>query len=141
MRGWRLEMGVWDWRARLRGRAAGQFNEVLETLHGFTPKENTIDSWIWSPAADGVFTVSCLSKTTTTTVAVPLQFSTVWLKMLPKKVNIFTWRAVNAGATSTSRLGHTNTLPTLFTLHRDGGSYLTRLPFCHHYLVCSVKVV
>lgn len=86
---------VWNWRARLRGRAAGQFIDLLATLHDFTPKENTEDSWIWAPTSDGIFTISCLSKTVNKSLAASLHYPTVWIKMLAEKVNIFPLRAVN----------------------------------------------
>lgn len=109
---------IWNWRRILRGRAAGQFKDLLLTLQEFTPNEYSMDSWKWSATLNGVFTVSCLSKMITSLIAASLQQPTMWSRMLPKKLNSFTWRAVN------------ELLPVRAQLQRRGIILQTDCPLC-----------
>lgn len=74
---------VWSGRRELRGRAVGQFEDVLSIFRDLTPSQFGHDFWRWSPAADKFFQVRSLSEMITAHMA----------KWVPKKVNIFVCRA------------------------------------------------
>lgn len=83
----------WTWRHARRGRAARELDEFLQLIQWVKPAFSTDDGWLWSWARDGNFSVKVLSSVLDNAVSEILQFSPIWSSLVPKKVNIFMWRA------------------------------------------------
>lgn len=67
---------------------------ALSLFQPFKPIHDGHDTWHWTLAADGDFTVRNLSRSITTHYSESYGGETKWCSVVPKKVNIFLWRAV-----------------------------------------------
>lgn len=59
----------------------------MEAIHVITPKRDKDDSWLWAWANDGKFTVKVLSSLIYDAASEHCDIETIWLKLVPKKVN------------------------------------------------------
>ncbi|GKA56638.1 putative RNA-directed DNA polymerase [Tanacetum coccineum] len=87
---------VWDWVRNIRGRVSKDFEELLGVLQNMVVSNNCRDRWRWTIFEDSKFTVKVLSSMVEEKI---LQIEsgareTIWNKLVPKKVNIFVWRAL-----------------------------------------------
>ncbi|GKD62141.1 RNA-directed DNA polymerase, eukaryota, reverse transcriptase zinc-binding domain protein [Tanacetum coccineum] len=87
---------VWGWTREPRWRGEGELEELESTLHNNIIDSSCRDTWKWSLAENGVFSIRVLSglvdeknldnggngKTT------------LLNKIVPKKINVFVWRAL-----------------------------------------------
>ncbi|PWA80255.1 reverse transcriptase domain, Reverse transcriptase zinc-binding domain protein [Artemisia annua] len=90
---WKWE---WDWVREPRGRACGDLAVLMDLLHTVNLTRDCRDSWHWNLAEDGKFKVKDLSlMVDDLCLVVGANQETVWNKIVPKKVNIFIWRALN----------------------------------------------
>lgn len=74
----------------------GQLQELLTLLLPFSPSTDGMYTWRWSPAADGAFTVKNLSWMISSHIAESHNIATNWCKLVPRKVNVFIWRATRS---------------------------------------------
>ncbi|GJS75871.1 putative RNA-directed DNA polymerase [Tanacetum coccineum] len=86
----------WVWVRNLRRRVCKDFEELQELLHNVVIKFDCRDSWRWTLKENGDFAVIELSKLVEEkTLSVDSGGeSKFWNKWVPKKVNIFVWRAL-----------------------------------------------
>ncbi|GJZ84482.1 RNA-directed DNA polymerase, eukaryota, reverse transcriptase zinc-binding domain protein [Tanacetum coccineum] len=90
---WCWELG---WVRNLRGRVCNDFEDLQALLQNVVIKFDCKDHWRWAFQENGVFTVKDLTKLVeekTLSVASGAD-ATIWNKWVPKKVNIFVWRAL-----------------------------------------------
>ena len=86
----------WDWVREPRGRVIREFDELINLLQNVVVDNECRDRWKWTIHEDGVFTVKDLTKMVeerTLRIEIGGQ-ETLWSKLVPKKVNIFVWRAL-----------------------------------------------
>ena len=85
----------WNWIRPLRGRAEGQFNELIDLVSNVVLDENVKDVWWWKLDVKGVFSVKALSQRIEEHQAIGAAntFNTLWNNIVPRKVNVFAWRA------------------------------------------------
>ncbi|GKC96175.1 reverse transcriptase domain, reverse transcriptase zinc-binding domain protein [Tanacetum coccineum] len=90
---WRWE---WVWVRELRGRVMGEYNELLGTLQNVVVSNDCRDRWRWALQDDGNFTVKALSRVVEDKILCVENgaLATLWNSWVPKKVNIFIWRAL-----------------------------------------------
>ncbi|GJW57136.1 zf-CCHC domain-containing protein [Tanacetum coccineum] len=86
----------WDWVRNLRGRVCKEFDDLLILLQNVVIYNDCRDTWRWTLQEDGKFTVNALTKMVEERL---FRFEshgqeTIWNKWIPKKVNIFVWRAL-----------------------------------------------
>jgi hypothetical protein len=104
--GWRRNLLVWE---------EDLLREMMTCLQGVS-LSSTTDKWVWSEAADGVFTVnSCYIALTKHAALVSdfsdfqkLVFQSIWRSAAPLKVTAFSWQALH------------DRIPTRRNLHRRG---------------------
>jgi hypothetical protein len=104
--GWRRNLLVWE---------EDLLREMMTCLQGVS-LSSTTDKWVWSEAADGVFTVnSCYIALTKHAALVSdfsdfqkLVFQSIWRSAAPLKVTAFSWQALH------------DKIPTRRNLHRRG---------------------
>ena len=87
---------VWDWVRNIRGRVSKELEELIGVLQHVLISNNCRDHWKWSLGEDGEFTVKELSRLIEEKI-LELDIGgqeTIWNKLVPKKVNIFVWRAL-----------------------------------------------
>ncbi|GKA05534.1 reverse transcriptase domain, reverse transcriptase zinc-binding domain protein [Tanacetum coccineum] len=95
---WVDNVWCWDlgWVRNLRGRVCNDFEDLQALLQNVVIKFDCKDRWRWAFQENGVFTVKDLTKLVeekTLSVASGAD-ATIWNKWVPKKVNIFVWRAL-----------------------------------------------
>ncbi|GJV52938.1 putative RNA-directed DNA polymerase, partial [Tanacetum coccineum] len=87
----------WDWFWPLRGRAEGEFNELIDLVSNVVLDQNVKDVWWWKLDVNGAFSVKALSQWIEehqVTGVVPADtYKTSWNNIVPRKVNVFAWRA------------------------------------------------
>ncbi|GJR71924.1 reverse transcriptase domain, reverse transcriptase zinc-binding domain protein [Tanacetum coccineum] len=86
----------WGWVRNLRGRVCNDFEDLQALLQNVIIKVDCRDRWRWEFQENGDFTVKVLTKLVeekTLNVASEDE-ATIWNKWVPKKVNIFVWRAL-----------------------------------------------
>ncbi|GKC42947.1 reverse transcriptase domain, reverse transcriptase zinc-binding domain protein, partial [Tanacetum coccineum] len=86
----------WEWVREPRGRANGEVEDLISVLGDFAISCDCRDSWTWLLEDKGRFTVKALSKMMDNKYLheEDSRQETVWNKIVPKKVNIFIWRAL-----------------------------------------------
>nr|GEU93838.1 reverse transcriptase domain, reverse transcriptase zinc-binding domain protein [Tanacetum cinerariifolium] len=86
----------WDWVRTIRGRVSREFEDLMSVLQHVVLVNNCRDRWRWSLVEDGEFTVKELSKLIEEKILISDVGGqeTLWNKLVPKKVNIFVWRAL-----------------------------------------------
>ncbi|GKE46749.1 reverse transcriptase domain, reverse transcriptase zinc-binding domain protein [Tanacetum coccineum] len=88
---WKLE-----WVRSIRGRVSRDFEELLYVVRNIVVRSNCRDKWRWVLSEDGDFTIKELSRLVQDKI-LHLEsggHETLWNKLVPKKVNIFVWRAL-----------------------------------------------
>ena len=87
----------WEWIRPLRGRSEGEFKELEELVSRVRINQDKKDVLKWWLDAKGVFSVKGLSKwiEERRIMGVSSPVRTVWNKLVPRKVNVFVWRASN----------------------------------------------
>ncbi|GJU96848.1 reverse transcriptase domain, reverse transcriptase zinc-binding domain protein [Tanacetum coccineum] len=86
----------WDWVRDIRGRVCKELEDLLGALQHVVVSNNCRDRWRWSLDEDGKFTVKELSRLIEEKIILSdnRDQETPWNKLVPKKVNIFVWRAL-----------------------------------------------
>ncbi|GKA10771.1 reverse transcriptase domain, reverse transcriptase zinc-binding domain protein [Tanacetum coccineum] len=86
----------WDWIKSIRGRVSNEFEDLIGVLQYVVVSNDCRDSWRWSLNEDGVFTVKELTRLIEEKILISDNGGqeTLWNKLVPKKVNIFIWRAL-----------------------------------------------
>ncbi|GJZ80078.1 RNA-directed DNA polymerase, eukaryota, reverse transcriptase zinc-binding domain protein [Tanacetum coccineum] len=89
---WRWE---WNWVRSIRGRVSREYEELIGVLQNVVDP-NHRDKWRWTLGVDGVFLVRDLAKLIEEKVLRVESGGeeTIWNNLVPKKVNIFVWRAL-----------------------------------------------
>nr|GEX17579.1 reverse transcriptase domain, reverse transcriptase zinc-binding domain protein [Tanacetum cinerariifolium] len=93
-----LNRGVWewDWIRSIRVRVGNEFEDLIGVLKYVVVCNDCRDSWRWPLAEDGVFTVKELTRLIEENIHISdmVVKKRFWWKLVPKKVNIFIWRAL-----------------------------------------------
>nr|GEX50533.1 RNA-directed DNA polymerase, eukaryota, reverse transcriptase zinc-binding domain protein [Tanacetum cinerariifolium] len=87
---------VWDWTRNIRGRVCKEFEDLMGVLQNVVVYNNCRDKWRWLLDEDGEFKVKMLTRLIEDK-CLCLESDgqeTTWNKLVPKKVNIFIWRAL-----------------------------------------------
>ncbi|XP_071700204.1 uncharacterized protein [Rutidosis leptorrhynchoides] len=87
---------AWNWRRTPTGRAAREFEDLILLLSSFIFDRRQVDKWKWSIASDGIFRVKTLA-TELDMHSLPTctaQNNTLRNNLVPKKIEIFVWRAL-----------------------------------------------
>ncbi|KAJ9538060.1 hypothetical protein OSB04_030793 [Centaurea solstitialis] len=85
----------WSWRREPRGRELGELEELQERLVGWEPVRREKDGWVWEWSGDKVFSVGKLKEVILKGVGEGEEGrggSTLWCKLVPRKINVFIWR-------------------------------------------------
>ncbi|XP_071694366.1 uncharacterized protein [Rutidosis leptorrhynchoides] len=87
---------VWQWRHTPPGRAAGEFVELNRLLSECSFDRSRKDKWRWSMSTDGSFKVKILVSKIDQLILPPVYPQQITLRnnLVPKKVDIFVWRAL-----------------------------------------------
>ena len=87
---------VWDWIRDIRGRVGNELDDLIGLLQNVAISNNCMDRWRWKIFDDGIFMVKELSSFIEEKILhVELDGQEMrWNKLVPKKVNIFVWRAL-----------------------------------------------
>ncbi|GJV82953.1 RNA-directed DNA polymerase, eukaryota, reverse transcriptase zinc-binding domain protein [Tanacetum coccineum] len=86
----------WDWGRNIKGRVCNELDDLVYVLQNVVVSNTCRDRWKWTLFDDGVFKVkdlTCLIEDKIFHVESDGQ-ETLWNKLVPKKVNIFVWRAL-----------------------------------------------
>lgn len=85
----------WAWRREPRGREVGELERLSEFLRGWSPKVNSRDQSKWLLGEDGVYSVQEFKRLIADSMVErgEQNMETSWSKLIPKKINIFLWRA------------------------------------------------
>ena len=77
-------------------RVSREFKDFLDALQHVVMSNNCRDHWKWAIGEDGKFMVKELSRLIEDKILVSDNGAqeTLWNKLVPKKVNIFVWRAL-----------------------------------------------
>ncbi|GJS28095.1 putative RNA-directed DNA polymerase, eukaryota, reverse transcriptase zinc-binding domain protein [Tanacetum coccineum] len=87
----------WDWIRSPRGRVMGELKELEEIITGISIDRNRKDKWKWKLDPKGEFSVKSLSEwierrhVRREAGITKLE----WNTLVPRKVNVFIWRALN----------------------------------------------
>ncbi|GKB76561.1 hypothetical protein Tco_0943456, partial [Tanacetum coccineum] len=86
----------WDWVRSITGRVSKEFEDLLCVLQHVVVSNNYRDRWRWALDEDGEFTIKDLSRLIEDKILRSDNGcqETVWNKLVPKKVNVFVWRAL-----------------------------------------------
>ncbi|GJY96661.1 reverse transcriptase domain, reverse transcriptase zinc-binding domain protein [Tanacetum coccineum] len=86
----------WDWIREIRCRINKELEELLGVLQNVIILNDYRDKWRWTLGEDRKFTVKDLSRLVEEKIihADSGGQETLWNKLVPKKVNIFVWRAL-----------------------------------------------
>ncbi|GJS77798.1 reverse transcriptase domain, reverse transcriptase zinc-binding domain protein [Tanacetum coccineum] len=90
---WRWE---WMWIKEPTGRVSGEMEGLIGLLQNAKLSNDCRDQWRWNLNEDGGFTVKDLTRKVeerTLQLEISRQ-DTIWNKLVPKKVNVFVWRAL-----------------------------------------------
>ncbi|KAI3771839.1 hypothetical protein L6452_03008 [Arctium lappa] len=85
----------WAWRREPMGREKGELEALIGLVGEWAPKPSSKDRYIWMGGEKDEFTVCDIKKLIEEGVVADGDHvkETKWLKEVPKKVNIFMWRA------------------------------------------------
>ncbi|GJQ97360.1 putative RNA-directed DNA polymerase, eukaryota, reverse transcriptase zinc-binding domain protein [Tanacetum coccineum] len=86
---------IWDWRREPRGRGEGEWMELLNCLTNVIMSPTCRDTWKWNLSDDGDFTVKELTAIIQDQSTIERQSNreTIWNRLVPRKINVFVWRA------------------------------------------------
>ncbi|GJZ27997.1 putative RNA-directed DNA polymerase [Tanacetum coccineum] len=87
----------WEWRIQPRGRAEGDMINLENLLNGLALESDVSDGWRWSLNHNKGFSMNHLSKMIDSSILSLGCLGRVfkWNNWVPRKVNIFNWRAIN----------------------------------------------
>ncbi|XP_071689510.1 uncharacterized protein [Rutidosis leptorrhynchoides] len=90
---WRLTNGNWacQWARDIGPRNSVQLSSLIDHL-GPVERRDVMDSWEWSLATDCKFNISITRKFIDDASLPSEIIDTIWVKEVPRKVNIFLWR-------------------------------------------------
>ncbi|XP_071688271.1 uncharacterized protein [Rutidosis leptorrhynchoides] len=111
----------WNWRREPFGRAAGDLENLNNLLPNFSFDCKNIDRWSWSLSSNGHFTVRTLSILIDDNLlnSYTSQNNTLRNNLVPKKIEIFVWRALK------------KRIPVLMELDKRGiDLHSVRCPLC-----------
>nr|GEW15437.1 reverse transcriptase domain, reverse transcriptase zinc-binding domain protein [Tanacetum cinerariifolium] len=93
---WGLEVGMGLGYRDLIGRTCGDVEGVLGVLQNVVISNERWDLWRWNIHESGSFTVRVLTKMVEERTLCMRSDGqeTIWIKLMPEKVNIFVWRAL-----------------------------------------------
>ncbi|KAJ9559863.1 hypothetical protein OSB04_005023 [Centaurea solstitialis] len=84
----------WSWRRVPRGREIGELVEFERVLSGWSPVRGRVDKWEWSASSDGTFSTKKVRELLGEGERVVVEGGgTEWCSVIPRKVNVFMWRA------------------------------------------------
>lgn len=83
----------WHWRCAPRGREDGELQRLIQLLQGVQFNHGHEDSWKCTYVTDGSFSIKELASTIVKEMAYQADVLTIWSPSLPRKVNLFLWRA------------------------------------------------
>ncbi|GJX60145.1 reverse transcriptase domain, reverse transcriptase zinc-binding domain protein [Tanacetum coccineum] len=80
----------------IRGRVSKEFDDLTAVLQNVSVSNNCRERWRWAQVEDGVFKVKELTRLVEEKILHVESGGqeTIWNKLVPKKVNIFVWRAL-----------------------------------------------
>ncbi|GKB26925.1 reverse transcriptase domain, reverse transcriptase zinc-binding domain protein, partial [Tanacetum coccineum] len=86
----------WDWVRNIRGRVNREFEDLLGVVQNIVVHSNCRDKWRWTLNENGEFTVKELARLVEEKILHTESggHETLWNILVPKKVNIFVWRAI-----------------------------------------------
>ncbi|GJV18591.1 reverse transcriptase domain, reverse transcriptase zinc-binding domain protein [Tanacetum coccineum] len=86
----------WEWVRSIMGRVTRDLDELVGVLQNVVVHSNCRDNWRWLLGEDGEFTVKELARLVEekTLHVENGGHETFWNRLVPKKVNIFAWRAI-----------------------------------------------
>ncbi|GJZ71757.1 reverse transcriptase domain, reverse transcriptase zinc-binding domain protein [Tanacetum coccineum] len=86
----------WDWVRTIRVRVCKELEDLVSVLQNVVVSYNCRDRWKWTLCEDGEFKVKDLSRLIEETILHVESGTqeTLWNKLVPRKVNIFIWRAL-----------------------------------------------
>ncbi|GKC90986.1 RNA-directed DNA polymerase, eukaryota, reverse transcriptase zinc-binding domain protein [Tanacetum coccineum] len=90
-----LDCTGWKVTRKRRGRIVEELEELEATLVDVRLKQFNEDSWAWKLDAKGIFLVKALSRWIEQRMSVADVNKTLWNNLVPRKVNVFVWRALN----------------------------------------------
>ncbi|XP_071700254.1 uncharacterized protein [Rutidosis leptorrhynchoides] len=88
--------GSWNWIRQPSGRALGELNALSNLIQSFAYKNSEIDgSWSWNMVSSGKFTTKALKEKIEEKLneGHSLHIETQQNNLVPKKIEIFIWRA------------------------------------------------
>nr|GEV05564.1 transposon TX1 [Tanacetum cinerariifolium] len=90
---WRWE---WDWVRNIRGRVCREYDDLVEVMQNVVITNTCRDRWRWKLSEDRDFKVKELSRLVEDKILLGENYAqeTLWNKLVPKKVNVFVWRAI-----------------------------------------------
>ncbi|XP_071703931.1 uncharacterized protein [Rutidosis leptorrhynchoides] len=85
----------WRWIREPTGRTTNELNALLEMISSISLDSNKVDSWRWGLSSDGIFTVKKMATLLDTQFMGSINNAkeTMRNKLVPKKVELFIWRA------------------------------------------------
>ncbi|PWA65568.1 reverse transcriptase domain, Reverse transcriptase zinc-binding domain protein [Artemisia annua] len=131
-------VGDWCWRSNPKGRSVDDLTELSNRLSTISLVDGSHDRWQWSLAPNGHFSVNHLSKLVDNNLLdqFALGHNHIWNNLVPIKLNVYIWRAVN------------NKLPTYCNLASKGINIVTSgCPLCNNvdetidHILCECVVV
>ncbi|KAJ9539578.1 hypothetical protein OSB04_026084 [Centaurea solstitialis] len=95
----------WSWRRCPRGREVGELEELENLLSGWYPVRGREDKWEWSNSSDGGFSTKKVREMLGEGGSIGEESGgTLWCSAIPRKVNVFMWRARLGRLPTRSRL-------------------------------------
>ncbi|PWA37324.1 reverse transcriptase domain, Reverse transcriptase zinc-binding domain protein [Artemisia annua] len=93
----------YEWPMREGSRTSHHLHELLEMLTNvqFVDKD---DSWVWKLSKDGGYSVKCARQIIDNSLLATGQQVTRWCRIVPAKVNIMCWRAIQNRLPTRSQL-------------------------------------
>ncbi|PWA39473.1 reverse transcriptase domain, Reverse transcriptase zinc-binding domain protein [Artemisia annua] len=98
---WRLVDGnwcvQWNWKVNPRGRSLSVVSDLTNLVMNLTLPEGCCDGWFWHLNSNNLFSVKKLSNIIYSRLSMGQclgKKTHAWNPLIPRKVNIFVWRAV-----------------------------------------------
>ncbi|XP_071688815.1 uncharacterized protein [Rutidosis leptorrhynchoides] len=114
-------LGSWEWVNHPRGRTGSEFDELRQIIRGMVNNNEKKDRWVWALTSNGNFSTKVLANLVRSKIinSRASGFETMRNNLVPKKVEVFVWRAMNGR------------LPVLSELDKRGVDlHSVRCPIC-----------